>query len=60
MKITIRRLREIIKRSLTGSSPDEAYDHNMIDDDSFGEDSLCVNKKSKRKIHKWIVDMGLM
>jgi hypothetical protein len=60
MKITIRRLREIVKNSLSGSDPNEAYDHDIINDESFKGKSLCVNKKSKRKIRNWVIDMGLM
>lgn len=59
MKITIGRLREIIKKSLSGSQPDENYSQELFDDPSFQEKSVYVPGWEKKKIKSWAQDMKL-
>ena len=60
MKITIRRLRQIIRESIKGGShPDESYDKELMDDPAFEKDSVYVPNWAKKKIRKWAKDMKL-
>jgi hypothetical protein len=59
MKITIGQLREVIKRSLAGSQPDETYSEELIDDPAFQEKSVYVPDWAKKKIKSWARDMKL-
>jgi len=59
MKITIGQLREVIKKSLTGSQPDEAYSEELLDDPAFQEKSVYVPDWAKKKIKSWARDMKL-
>lgn len=59
MKITIGCLREIIKKSLSGSQPDENYSEELLDDPSFQEKSVYVPDWEKKKIKSWAQDMKL-
>lgn len=59
MKITIKQLREVIRRSLGGSHPDESYDKELLDDPAFSEKSVYVSDEIKDKIRKWAKDMKL-
>ena len=59
MRITIGQLREVIKRSLAGSHPDESYSAELLDDPAFNEKSVYVSDEIKEKIRKWAKDMKL-
>lgn len=59
MKITIGRLREVIKNSLAGSQPEESYDEALLDDPSFKKKSVYVPDWAKKKIKSWAKDMKL-
>jgi len=59
MKITIGQLREVIKRSLAGSQPDETYSEELLDDPTFQEKSVYVPDWAKKKIKSWARDMKL-
>jgi hypothetical protein len=59
MKITIGQLREVIKKSLAGSQPDEAYSEELLDDPVFQEKSVYVPDWAKKKIKSWARDMKL-
>jgi len=59
MKITIGRLRQVIRESLGGSYPEEAYDKELVDDPAFEQDSVYVPNWAKKKIRKWMKDMKL-
>ena len=59
MKITIGQLREVIKRSLAGSQPDETYSEELLDDPAFQEKSVYIPDWAKKKIKSWARDMKL-
>ena len=59
MKLSIRRLREVIRKSLAGSQPDETYSMELMDDPAFSEKSVYVPDDVKKKIRKWAKDMKL-
>lgn len=59
MKITVGRLRRLIRESLRGSHPDESYDKELMDDPAFAEDSVYVPNWAKKKIKKWMKDMKM-
>ena len=59
MKITVGRLRRLIRESLGGSYPDESYDKELMDDPAFAKDSMYVPNWVKKKIRKWMKDMKL-
>lgn len=59
MRITIRQLREVIRRNLAGSHPDESYSMELLDDPTFKEKSVYVSDDIKDKIRKWAKDMKL-
>lgn len=59
MRITIRQLREVIRRNLAGSHPDESYNMELLDDPTFKEKSVYVSDDIKDKIRKWAKDMKL-
>lgn len=56
----MQRLRQLIHEEIKrGSSPDEAYDKELMDDPAFAKDSVYVPNWAKKKIHKWMKDMKL-
>lgn len=59
MKITIGQLREVIKKSLAGSQPDETYSEELLNDPAFEEKSVYVPDWAKKKIKSWARDMKL-
>ena len=63
MMLTLGELRIVIaesfKRARRGSSSCEAYDHSLIDDDSFLSHSSYVADDVKERIVAWLVTMGL-
>lgn len=59
MKLTIRELKKIIKCSIGGSEPNEAFDKDLVDDPAFDKESLHVSQKRKKKIKTFLNDMGL-
>jgi len=59
VRITIGQLREVIKKSLAGSHPDESYSMELLDDPAFGEKSVYVSDEIKGKIRKWAKAMKL-
>ena len=59
MRMTVRQLREAIRKSLAGSQPDETYAEELLDDDSFQEPSVYVPDWAKKKIKSWAKDMGM-
>lgn len=52
MKLSIRRLREVIRKSLAGSQPDETYSMELMDDPAFSEKSVHVPDDIKKKNSK--------
>jgi hypothetical protein len=59
MKIRLRVLREVIRKALGGSYPDESYDKELLSDPAFAEDSVYVPNDVKEKIKSWAKDMKL-
>ena len=59
MKITLGELRKIIKRSISGSQPEEAYSEELLDDPAYKEKSVLVRDDAKKKITSWAKDMKL-
>jgi len=59
MKLSIGQLREVIRKSLAGSQPDESYSMDLIDDPAFSKKSVYVPDDVKEKIRNWIKDMKL-
>ena len=59
MKITMRQLREEIKKVLGGSHPDESYDEELFSDPAFNEKSVYVPDFTKKRMKKWAKDMKL-
>lgn len=60
MKISIQKLRQIIREEIKrGSSPDESYNKELMDDPAFAQDSVYVPNWAKKKIRKWMKDMKL-
>lgn len=59
MKITISKLRAIIRESLSGSQPDEAYDKELMDDPAFNQKSVYVPDWAKKRIKTWAKKMKL-
>lgn len=59
MKITVGRLRQLIRETLAGSHPDETYDKELMDDETFNQPSVYVPDWVKDKIRKWAKDMKL-
>lgn len=58
-KATEQRIRKIIREALRGSQPDEMYDHRLMDDEAFSEESTLVPDDIKKRIRKWSESMGL-
>ena len=40
MKLTLKRLREIIRETIGGSQPEESYEEELLDDPSFKKKSF--------------------
>ena len=59
MKITLKRLREIIREILDGSQPEESYEEELLDDPAFKKKSVLVRDTAKKKIASWAKDMKL-
>lgn len=59
MRITVGELRALIRETLAGSQPDETYDEELLDDDSFKKQSVYVPDWAKKKIRSWAQDMKL-
>ena len=59
MRLTVGQLREVIRKSIGGSHPDESYDKELMDDPAFAEDSVYVPNWAKKKIKAWAKDMKL-
>lgn len=59
MRMTVKRLRQLIRESLAGSHPDETYSEELMDDDDFKQPSVYVPNWAKKKIKAWAKDMGL-
>ena len=59
MRITLGELRELVRRSLAGSHPEESYDKELMDDPAFEEESVYVPNWAKKKIKSWAKDMKL-
>lgn len=59
MKVTIRQLREIVRKSLRGSQPEESYDQELMDDPALKKSSVYVPNHVKKKIKAWARDMKL-
>ena len=57
--MTVGQLREVIRRSLSGSHPEESYDKELVDDPAFKADSVYVPRWIKKKIKNWMKDMKL-
>ena len=57
MLIKLREIREMIRGSLGGSEPSEAYDKLTIDDDAFNEPSVYVSDDVKDQIRTWYATM---
>lgn len=59
MRLTIGELKEIIKKSIAGSQQDEAFDKDLVDDPAMDKESVHVSKERKKKIAKFLNDIGL-
>lgn len=59
MKITVGQIREIVRKSLAGSDPNEAYSEDLLDDEAFAKKSMYVPDDVKDKIKKWAKSMKL-
>jgi hypothetical protein len=59
MKLSIGQLREVIRKSLAGSQPEESYSIELMGDPAFSEKSVYVPDDIKKKIRKWAKDMKL-
>lgn len=59
MKMTLGQLRTIIRETIGGSQPDEAYSEELLDDPAFKEKSVLVRDDAKKKIVAWAKDMKL-
>ena len=59
MKVTLGELRSMIKSAIAGSHPSEAYSRDLVDDPAMDKDTKYVSKKRKKKISKFLKDMGL-
>ena len=60
MKVTVRRLRQLIREALrSGSQPEEAYSVDLIDDPALKKKSVYVPDDVKVKIKKWMKDMKM-
>lgn len=59
LKMTIRELRETIRKALRGSNPEESYSAALLDDPAVKEKSVYVPDDVKDKIESWADDMKL-
>lgn len=60
MKVTVRRLKQIIREALRrGSHPEESYDIELMDDPALQKKSVYVPDEVKDKIRKWMKDMKM-
>lgn len=59
MRMTIRQLREHVRKVLGGSRPDETYDMELMDDPAFNQDSVYVPNWAKDRIRKWMKGMKM-
>jgi hypothetical protein len=59
MRMTLGRLRSLIREVIGGSQPEEAYSEELLDDPSFKEKSVLVRDDAKKKIKAWAKDMKL-
>lgn len=59
MRMTVGRLRTMIRESLGGSHPEESYNAELLDDPAFDTDSVYVPNWTKKKIKTWAKKMGL-
>lgn len=59
MRVTLGRLRSLIRETLGGSSPNEAYDHDLMDDAAIKKKSKYVPDDIKRSIKTYLGAMGL-
>jgi hypothetical protein len=59
MRITLGRLRQIIRESFAGSQPEETYTEELLDDPGFKGKSVFVRDSAKKKIKAWAKDMKL-
>jgi len=59
MKVTLGRLRALIREGLSGSQPEERYDTELLDDPAWSKDSVYVPNDVKNKIKKWMKDMKM-
>lgn len=59
MKIKLGELKKLIRNSLAGSHPEEAYDKELIEDPTFEKKSVYAPDEVKKKIKSWMKDMKL-
>lgn len=60
MKVTVLRLRQIIRETLRrGSHPEESYSNDLMDDPALQKKSVYVPDEVKDKIRKWMKDMKM-
>jgi hypothetical protein len=59
MKITLGQLREIVRKAISGSQPEESYTEELLDDPAFKKKSVLVRDDAKKKIASWAKDMKL-
>ena len=57
--MTIGQIREIVRKSIAGSDPNEAYTEELLDDEAFAQKSMYVPDDVKDKIKKWAKSMKL-
>ena len=59
VKLSLGELRRLIRESLAGSHPSEAYDKDLADDPSLNKRSVYVPNDVKKPIKRWLKAMGL-
>ena len=52
-------VKEYSSRKMAGSSPEENYHEELLDDPAYNAGSVYVPNDIKKKINKWAKDMGL-
>jgi hypothetical protein len=55
MKISIKEIRELIRSLIQ----EQKYGINLLDDESYNQESIIVPKDIKDKINKWLKDMKM-
>jgi len=59
--MTVSELRGLVREVISRTKPicQEAFDKDLIDDESYAKDSVLVPDDIKKSIHKWMNSMGM-